>query len=155
MPSVNITIGGYSDSQCTSSGDYIGQAISDKFAYQRVIINDVGYRNFSATDLLSNSSSWLFINNTYFGTDCDQIMVDQLTWEVATCGDCLNHVFSTWSTAEFGISTIPYYDDLDISNGIQEAVKVVTNISRFSEDAIVINFNYIFPTASMIISSAN
>eukprot|EP01084_Bolivina_argentea_P098792 177573_1 len=49
QPSVPITIGSHSDTHGTTNGDPIKQAILDKFSYQRIIMDDVGYHDYSTT----------------------------------------------------------------------------------------------------------
>lgn len=118
---IPITIGFYSGTEAAHLTflDIVENAISDKFQHQRVLMDDIGLHYTKNTHALSNSSEWLFINDSYFGYGCDQLMVNQETWSSATCGTCMENVLSTWDIIEHGISTIPYYEYLDLSNGIE------------------------------------
>ena len=119
---IPITIGSYSGTEAAhiTFPDVIKNAIADKFGYQRVLMDDIGFHYARNAQTLSNSSEWLFINNSYFGYDCDQLMVNQESWESAPCnGTCMDRVLSTWDVTEHGIDTIPFYDYLDLSNGIE------------------------------------
>jgi len=67
----------------------------------------------------------------------------------------MDRVLYTWSISDHGISTVPYYAYLDLSNGIEDAVKVTTNLSLYSLDDISVDFKYNLPTSTIEISSAH
>jgi len=89
------------------------------------------------------------------GYGCNQIMMSQWTWSQDTSCVCHDRLLSTWSTSDDGIATLPYYDYLDITNGLSDAVSVVNNINEFSLEDITIQFKYSYPTTTVSISSSN
>ena len=81
-------------------------------------MDDVGHHFIKNDPAWYNNTEWLFINNTYMGYGCHQIMMDQWVWYQDTSCVCEDRVLSTWNTSNHGIATIPYYDHLDTTNGL-------------------------------------
>ncbi|ETO27893.1 hypothetical protein RFI_09235 [Reticulomyxa filosa] len=83
------------------------------FKNKRLTMFDVGL-NWKQNSILSNSTQWLFINNSYFGYGCNQMMVNVYNWQSSLCpkgvGVCTDHTLSKWSYSQNGISSFPYYN---------------------------------------------
>ena len=64
---------------------------------------------------LYNVSEWKFVNETYFGYGCDQLMVSPSVWYMNVCnstaGTCMNNVLSTWGP-ENGLQLFPSHSQL-------------------------------------------
>jgi len=152
--SIPITIGSYSGTETSTFPETIKEAISTKLGAERIIMDDIGWHYTISPDY-SDSSEWLFIDESYFGYGCDQIMISQETWEAEACNTCMNSVMSEWSTADNGISTLPYYDYLDLSVDIQDAVGVVSTLDIYAVEDATIDFKFAFEDTEIIISSSN
>ena len=63
-----------------------------------------------------NVSEWKIINSSYFGHECDQLMVSPISWYSKVCltspGTCVNNVLSKWTPQNSGIQLIPAYNYL-------------------------------------------